>query len=81
MSICGHANIFLFVQAVPFSCMSCCLDSNRVASQIITFNLMNQKIRAKRQGSQRDKIGPVTKINEIWQYCMCMSSVIEKDSF
>ena len=35
----------------------------------------------KGQGSRRDKIGPVTKINEIWQYCMCMSSVTENDSF
>ena len=35
----------------------------------------------KGQGSRRDKIGPVTKINEIWQYCMYMSSVTENDSF
>ena len=35
----------------------------------------------KGQGSRRVKIGPVTKINEIWLYCMCMSSVTENDSF
>ena len=35
----------------------------------------------KGQGSRRVKIGPVTKINEIWLYCMCMSSVNENDSF
>ena len=34
----------------------------------------------KGQVSRKDKIGPVTKINEIWQYCMCMSSVTENDS-
>ena len=36
---------------------------------------------SKGQGSRRVKIGPVTKINEIWLYCMCMSSVTENDSF
>ena len=35
----------------------------------------------KGQGSRRVKIGPVTKINEIWKYCMCMSVVTENDSF
>ena len=35
----------------------------------------------KGQGSRRVKIGPVTKINEIWLYRMCMSSVTENDSF
>ena len=35
----------------------------------------------KGQGSRRVKIGPVTKLNEIWLYCMCMSSVNENDSF
>ena len=35
----------------------------------------------KGQGSRRVKIGPVTKINEIWLYCMCMSSVTKNDSF
>ena len=35
----------------------------------------------KGQGSRRVKIGPVTKNNEIWLYCMCMSSVTENASF
>ena len=35
----------------------------------------------KGQGSRRVKIGPVTKINEIWLYRICMSSVTENDSF
>ena len=35
----------------------------------------------KGQGSRRVKIGPVTKINEIWLYCVCMSSVTENASF
>ena len=35
----------------------------------------------KGQGSRRVKIGPVTEINGIWLYCMCMSSVTENDSF
>ena len=35
----------------------------------------------KGQGSRRGKIGPVTKINEIWLYCMCMSSVTENILF
>ena len=42
---------------------------------------VKQSAYLKGQGSRRDKIGPVTKINEIWQYCMCMSSVTENDSF
>ena len=33
--------------------------------------------RRKGQGSQRVKIGPVSKIDEIWLYCVCMSSVTE----
>ena len=36
---------------------------------------------SKGPGSRRVKIGPVTKINEIWLYCMCMSSVTENASF
>ena len=38
-------------------------------------------VSVKGQGSRRGKIGPITKINEIWLYCMCMSSVTENDSF
>ena len=43
--------------------------------------IRNVSLSCKGQGSRRDKIGPVTKINEIWQYCMCMSSVTENDTF
>ena len=31
----------------------------------------------KGQGSRRVEIGPVSKIDEIWLYCVCMSSVTE----
>ena len=34
---------------------------------------------AKGQGSRRVKIGPVSKIDEILLYCVCMSSVTEND--
>ena len=35
----------------------------------------------KGQGSRRVKIGPVSKIDEILLYCVCMSSVTENDLF
>ena len=35
----------------------------------------------KGEGSQRVKTGPVSKIDEIWLYCMYISSVTENDFF
>ena len=35
----------------------------------------------KGQGSRSVKIGPVSKFDEIWLYCMCMSSVTENDFY
>ena len=35
----------------------------------------------KGQGSRRVKIGPVSKIDKIWLYCVCMSSVTKNDYF
>ena len=57
------------------------LDRRSLVHSNDLFPKTNAPMVLKGQGSRRDKIGPVTKINEIWQYCMCMSSVTENDSF
>ena len=57
---------------VEFLPKCCCFDND---------NSLSFMSLVKGQGSRRVKIGPVTKINEIWLYCMCMSSVTENDSF
>ena len=41
--------------------------------------MLKKKFFDKGQGSRRVKIGPVSKIDEILLYCVCMSSVTEND--
>ena len=56
-----------------------CFD--KVDRSLLWQKLLKENVSCKGQGSRRVKIGPVTKINEIWLYCMCMSSVTENASF
>ena len=52
-----------------------------ITSDIIWTEASQSAKKNKDQDSRRVKIGPVTKIDEVWLHCVCTSSVTENDFF
>ena len=79
---CSFAHAQAHADALAVIFLSCTLHFLLHPIYCLLFSLYClQTTRHKGQGSRWIEIGPVSKIDEIWLYHVCMSSVTENDFF